>query len=127
MFYINVSDQIKLKLLTAKDAEEFFKLIDKNKEHLSVFMPRIMETKSVVDSKSVIKIFLNQLIENNGFRVAIYYNSVMVGVTGLKYIDWINKKTEIMYWVDQDYLGKGITTACVNKLLGISFNEYNLR
>lgn len=126
MFYINVSDQIKLKLLIAKDAEEFFKLIDKNKDHLSVFMPRIKETKSVVDTKKVIKIFSNQLIENNGFRAAIYYNSDMVGIAGLKYIDWINKKTEIMYWVDQGYLGQGITTACVNKLLDISFNEYKL-
>lgn len=126
MFYINVLDQIRFQLLTDKDAEEFFNLIDKNKNHLRVFMPRIMETKSIADTKKVINIFLTQLMQNNGFRVAIYYNSDMVGVAGLKYIDWINKKTEIMYWVDQDYLGQGITTACVNKLLDISFNEYKL-
>lgn len=126
MFYINVTDHIRLQILTDNDVEEFFNLTDKNKNHLKFFMPRIMETKSITDAKKVINIFLNQLIENNGFRAAIYYNTDMVGVAGLKYIDWINKKTEIMYWIDQDYLGKGITTACVNKLLDISFKEYKL-
>lgn len=126
MFYMSVSDQIRLQILTDKDAEEFFNLIDKNKDHLRGFMPRIMETKSIEDSRKVINIFLTQLVENNGFRAAIYHNTDMVGVAGLKYIDWINKKTEIMYWVDQDYLGQGITTACVNKLLEVSFNEYKL-
>lgn len=126
MFNINVSEQISLQLLTDKDADEFFQLLNKNKEHLRGFMPRIMETKNLEDTKKVIKIFLNQLVDNNGFRAAIYYNSDMVGITGLKYIDWVNKKTEIMYWVDQDYLGKGITTACVKKLIDISFNEYKL-
>lgn len=126
LFYINVSDRIRLQILTDKDAEQFFNLIDKNKDHLRVFMPRIMETKGIENSRKVINIFLNQLVENNGFRAAIYHNTDMVGVAGLKYVDWINRKTEIMYWVDQDYIGQGITTACVNKLLEISFNEFKL-
>lgn len=64
----------------------------KNQQHLRVFMPRIMETKTIDDTKNVIKIFLKQFAENNGFRVAIYYDTKLVGITGLKYIDWINKK-----------------------------------
>lgn len=126
MFYIIVSDKIRLQVLTENDAEDFFSLMIKNQQHLRVFMPRIMETKTIDDTKNVIKIFLKQFAENNGFRVAIYYDTKLVGITGLKYIDWINKKTEIMYWIDHEYSGKGITTECVNKLIDIAFNNYQL-
>lgn len=126
MFYIDVSEKIRLQILTENDADKFLKLINKNKDHLKQFMPRIMETENIDHTKKVIKTFLNQLIDNNGFRLAIYYNSHIVGVAGLKYIDWLNKKTEIMYWIDQDYAGKGIVTDCVNKLIDIAFYEYKL-
>lgn len=126
MFSINLNDDIKLKLLTNKDKIEFFNLINKNREHLEYFMPRISENKSIEDTEKVINLFLEQLIENNGFRAGIVYKDKLVGITGLKYIDWINKKTEVMYWVDKDNLGKGITTKCVKKILDMIFNEYGL-
>lgn len=31
-----------------------------------------------------------------------------------------------MYWIDHEYSGKGITTECVNKLIDIAFNNYQL-
>lgn len=126
MFSIDVSEKIRFQLLMAKDAEDFYELMVRNERHLGVFMPRILETTSVEQSRRVIATFLSQLVENNGFRAAIYYESHMVGVAGFKYIDWLNKKTEIMYWVDQGYLGRGIATACVEKLVDIAFSEYKL-
>ena len=123
---MEVSESIKLQLLIEKDAEKFYNLIDKNKEYLKEFMPRMLETKSVGDTRDVIKIFLNQIIENNGFRAAIYYNLDMVGIVGFKYMDWQNMKTEMMYWIDQDYTGKGIATECVEKLINVAFYEYGM-
>ena len=126
MFYIYVSDNIKLKLLTFCNSVEFFELIKKNKSHLEHFMPRIKENNSIEDTEKVIALFLRQLVENNGFRAGILFQDKLVGIVGLKYIDWINRKTEIMYWVDKDYLGKGIATKCVRKVIDIAFNEYDL-
>ena len=126
MFYINVSDNIKLKLLTLNNSIEVFELIKKNKSHLQYYMPRIKENDSIEDTKKVIKLFLNQLIENNGFRAGILYNESLVGVIGMKYIDWFNLKTEIMYWIDKNYLRKGITSSCVLRVIDIAFKQYNL-
>ncbi len=50
----------------------------------------------------------------------------MIGIAGLKYIDWLNLKTEVMYWIDKNYGGKGITTECVRKIIEVSFIQYNL-
>jgi ribosomal-protein-serine acetyltransferase len=126
MFFINVSEDIKLKLLTYIDCKNFYELTINNSKHLEHFLPRISENKSIEDTQKVINIFLNQLADNNGFRSGIIYENKLVGIVGLKYIDWINKKTEIMYWVDKDSQGKGITTKCVNKLIDIAFNQYGI-
>ena len=126
MFSISIKEKLELKLLLHNDAEIFFNSIQRNRTYLEEFMPRMGENHSISDTKTVINIFINQLIQNNGFRVGIYYDDNFIGIIGLKYIDWINKKTEIMYWIDKDFIGKGITTECVKKILDISFNYYNL-
>ncbi len=126
MFYIDVTENIKLKLLLEKDAQEFFNLMIKNREHLEKFMPRIIETKNVEDAKNVIRLFGNQLLENNGFRTGIYYKNILVGVIGFKYIDWRNKKTEIMYWIDYEFSRKGIVSNCIVELIQIAFTIFKL-
>lgn len=126
LFYIDVDKDIKLKLLTYQDKEDFFGLIDMNRNHLNSFMPRMNENQGIDDTLNVIKIFLNQLNENNGFRAGIEVDGQLAGVIGLKYIDWINKSTEIMYWVDQNYLGRGIATKSTIKVLELAFDTYQL-
>jgi len=126
MFYIEIDKDLKLKLLTENDSEDFFALINKNRDYLEKFMPRISENNSIKTTKDVIKNFLNQFIENNGFRTGIFYKEILIGITGLKYIDWINKKTEIMIWIDKDFAGKGIGTKCQKKVIEIVFKEYKL-
>ena len=126
MFYIDVDDEIKLKLLGKEDAPEFFNLIQENREYLERYMPRISENKSISDTEKVIDLFVNQLLINNGFRTGICYKDKLVGIVGLKYIDWINEKTEIMCWVGKNYSGKGIGTRSQKKVIEITFDHYKL-
>ncbi len=126
MYFIDVDDNIKLKLLTKLDTCEFYELTKKNMKHLEHYMPRIKEHKCISDTENIIELFQGQLQSHNGFRSGIVYNSKLVGITGLKYIDWYNSKTEIMYWIDYDFLGKGISTKCVNKVIEIAFELYGL-
>lgn len=126
MFHITIADNLQLKLLTHADATVFYDLICKNREHLERFVPRIGENTDVAATKRVIDLFLRQLLERNGFRAGIVFGDTLVGVAGLKYIDWLNRKTEVMYWVDCDYQNRGIATACVRQLLSVSFKHYDL-
>jgi ribosomal-protein-serine acetyltransferase len=109
-----------------KDAKVFFDLMNKNREHLARFMPRILETRSLEDVERVIVRFLKQLSENNGFRAGIYVDNQLIGIAGLKYIDWYNSKTEVMYWIDEVFKNRGITTVCVKKIIEVAFKHYGL-
>lgn len=100
--------------------------MEKNRTHLYDFMPRICETKSVKQTSQVIENFMFQYQKGNGFKAGIFYDDNLVGIAGLKYVDSINKKTELMYWIDYDYSGKGIISDVVAFLLEVSFNVYKL-
>ena len=126
MFALDVDGNLKLKLLLKQNSEELFSLININRLYLETFMPRIKENKSIEYTEKVIELFLDQLKENNGFRAGIYYDDKLVGIIGLKCIDWINKKTEIMYWVDKSHTGKGIATKCTQKVVELAFDYYDL-
>lgn len=126
MFSVFVEDDLELRILLQDDAQIFFESIERNRNYLAEFMPRICENRSLKDSQNVICIFLKQLIDNNGFRVGIFYKNKFVGIIGLKHIDWINKKSEIMYWVDEEYTGRQIASKCVRKVMDIAFEYYEL-
>lgn len=126
MLRIDIDSNLNLRLLLYNEVDMFFKSLEKNREYIQKFMPRINENKSVEDTKIVVGTFIKQLLDNNGFRLGIFLNEEFIGIIGLKYIDWINKKTEVMYWVDKDYSGSGIATKCLKKILDISFNYYKL-
>lgn len=127
MFSIKVDEKISLQFLLNKDAQEFFNLMEKNKDYLIKFMPRIAETDSINKTRIVIENFLLQFAKNNGFKTGIFYDGTLVGICGFKYIDWNNKNTEVMNWIDSDYSGKGICTKCLGKLTEIAFDEYKLK
>ncbi|WP_417204719.1 GNAT family N-acetyltransferase [Acetoanaerobium sticklandii] len=126
MFSIKVDEKIELHLLQMSDAEDFFRLIEINRRYLQPFMPRISETQSIVEAKEVINLFNTQYTNNNGFRAGIYFESQLIGIAGFKGIDWRNRKTEIMYWIDGLYSGKGIVTSCVLKLVSFAFEVLDL-
>ena len=48
------------------------------------------------------------------------------GLIGFKETDWVNKKTEIGYWLIEKMQGKGIITSCVTKLIKFAFQKLKL-
>ena len=48
------------------------------------------------------------------------------GLVGFKDTDRANRKTEIGYWLGEEYQGRGIMTRCVEALCGLAFSELNI-
>ncbi len=126
MFPITIDDHITLRLLQDEDAPVFFDLTEKNRAYLEQWMPRIAENSSVETSRKVIRAFAGQWENNDGFKAGIFYGTVMAGLIGFKYVDWLNRKTEILYWLSEDHQGKGIVTRCTKKMIEIAFEVFKL-
>ena len=51
---------------------------------------------------------------------------MFAGLIGFKDTDWMNKKSEIGYWLAENMQGKHIVTSCVEKLIQHAFQKLKL-
>lgn len=63
---------------------------------------------------------------NTGFSLGIWYKGELAGSVGYHYFAWNTRRTEIGFWLGQDFGGKGIMTRSVRKLIEYGFNDLNL-
>lgn len=122
MFSMKVDDEIELALLEDHHAQLDYDLIDRNRDYLGEWMSWIPSTTSVDSALWFARESRNKFAHNNGFDSAIWYRGEMVGSIGLVGVDSSNRKTEIGYWVSEDYQGKGIVTRACRAVIDYAFD-----
>jgi ribosomal-protein-serine acetyltransferase len=126
MFRLTVDEEIELRLLEKKHAEELFILVEKNRSYLREWLPWLDITTSPADTTQFIQSSLDQFAANNGFQTAIFYRGRLVGMIGFHKIDWPNRATSIGYWLDADAQGRGIISRSCRFLIDYVFREFGL-
>ncbi|GIN58730.1 GNAT family N-acetyltransferase [Lederbergia ruris] len=132
MFVHPVDDELYLRMVEEKDAEELFELTDQSREYLRVWLPWIDRTKSKEDTMLFIKSSQKEFAEFTSMNLVILYKEKMVGVAGFNEMDAENKVVSIGYWLGRDFQGKGIMTRAVRSLIGyaldiLQFNRIEIR
>lgn len=126
MFKHIIDNDIELRLLEERNAEELFNLIDSCRKHLRQWLPFVDGTKSAEDTKQFIESTKKQFASNNGFQAGIWYKGKLVGVIGYHGINWSNKSTSIGYWLGEEYVGNGIMTKACKAFVNYALVDLNL-
>jgi ribosomal-protein-serine acetyltransferase len=126
MFSFKVDEQIEIELLQQHHKEELYELINENRYHLRKWLLWVDKRKSVEDFEPIIPMWITNYANNNGFDAGIRFNSRLVGMIGLHYIDWKNKATSIGYFLSEDAQGNGIITKSIHALITYLFKEMGL-
>lgn len=125
MEHIRINDKIRLERVNTSMAPVIFQTIERDREYLKEWLPFVNFTKKVSDTE----LFIESISSPDNVRdeiFCIWYNEEFAGLVGFKDTDWTNKKTEIGYWLAQPMQGKGIISACVQKLLSYAFQKLKL-
>jgi ribosomal-protein-serine acetyltransferase len=109
--------------------EEFYKLIDKNKNHIGKTFPvTLANSDSLEKAQNFIKASIEKEKNKEGFH--FYARDIktnnLIGYLCVKTIDYRISKCEFGYFSDEDYQGKGITSKMVSDALDFCFNELML-
>lgn len=123
---LQVDKNIVLKQLELADGLEIYNTIDSQREHLGPFLPFVELTKQLSDTQAFVEAVVNSPKDRLEYTFTIRVNGRMAGLIGLKDIDRANKKTEIGYWLSQDFLGRGIMTRPVSTLCDFAFGELDM-
>jgi ribosomal-protein-serine acetyltransferase len=110
---IPISETFSLTPLDLRDADEFFVLIDSNRDYLRRWLPWLDSIRCVEDTRAFIKSVQVQESQNNGTQLGIRLNGQVVGTVGHHQIDWRNRLTSLGCWIGQIWQSQGVaTTAC---------------
>ncbi|RYJ37992.1 N-acetyltransferase GCN5 [Flavobacterium anhuiense] len=109
--------------------EEFYKLIEKNKNHIKKTFPLTLSyCKDSEKTKKFIAFNLDKEKKKEGYFFFARDSNTqdLIGYLCVKTIDCHISKCELGYFIDEDYQGKGITSKMVSDALDFCFNELNL-
>ena len=109
--------------------EEFFNLIDKNKERLkNTFPVTLSHCSNLEETKNFLE--FNNLKEKNKENYFFYVRNnetnKLIGYLGIKKIDYHVSKCEIFYFIDTDFEGKGIISKAVSEVIDFCFHELKM-
>jgi ribosomal-protein-serine acetyltransferase len=118
---LKVCDSVELRQIVPEDVEDLTELIDRNRSYLREWLPWLDNSTSVMDSARFIGRSIEQAKDDNGLTLGILFNGKLVGVIGQHYVDSLNRRTEIGYWLDATHQGRGIVTRAVARLTDYAF------
>ncbi|MDQ0268986.1 ribosomal-protein-serine acetyltransferase [Cytobacillus purgationiresistens] len=126
MFTLKVDNEIDLQLLQAHHANDFFHLIDSNRKHLREWLPWIDQTQSHAQCRYLIDMWQKMYTNHIGLNTAILFNGQLVGSISLHQIDWMNRQTNIGYFLGEQFQGNGIVIKSVKALMQYVLLELHL-
>lgn len=127
MYKVFIDTDIHLSILEPRHASELYEVINESRNSISEWLSFPQKTQEVKDSVTFIEKSLKRFASNNGYWAGIWHKGKLAGSIGFLYMDWDAKKTEIGYWLGDNYLGKGLATKSVERLIEHSFQDLGLR
>src|SRR5436190_21149423 len=125
MWSLRVDDEIEVRLLEERHADELFALTDANRGHLRRWLPWVEATRSADDTRAFIKTVLEAFAAGREYGASIRYRGELLGGIGLD----VNRDMghgEIGYWLAKPLEGKGIVTRATAALTTAAFGEIGL-
>jgi len=126
MFSHSLENGLELKILEVRHAPFVYETVVRNREYLRRWLPWVDKTHSADDVEAFIKMSLDQFASNEGFAAGIFRGPECIGTVGFHRIDWVNKKVELGYWLEEASQGKGIITSACRAVLDHAFHEWRL-
>ena len=117
---IDLGDGALLRRLTLDDAEDIFACVDANRDRLDPWMPWAPLTRTPEDQRTWLRSVLanDDDLEGIGLFIEDRYAGG-IGLTLGSFRIW----SELGYWIDAAYEGKGLITRACSALIDLAFNE----
>lgn len=112
------SEAVTLRRLTVDDVQEYFDVINENREHLSQFGEPIASDRPDLNA---IKDLIEYSDPKNKWQLAIRKDESLIGMVNLTPT---NKTATIDYWLTESEQGKGYATHAVSALAEFASREF---
>ncbi len=119
-----VDEDILLREIGMKDVASIFNAIDTHREYMAEWLPFVELITDISLTHTFVENYLNAEVKD--FTCVIYFRQQFAGLIGLKDTDFDNMKTEIGYWLSEDFQHRGIITRSGKTLIDYAFDELKM-
>lgn len=120
------SQNAELRILEPRHAQEWFAIIDHDREHLRQWLNWLDTFRTVEDAHNFIVAALNQFTAGTGLKAAIVVDDRIVGSMSYQEIDWSNSIAILGAWICREYEGRGLITEATAAFIDYAFDELKL-
>jgi ribosomal-protein-serine acetyltransferase len=125
-FHRRLDADITLRLPDERYSPEAAALVRTHHAELSEWLPWVTDGFSVEEARDFARRNRRQYEEHEGFSLQIVYRGRIAGNAGFNTLDWVNRRTEIGYWLAPPFQGRGVMTRTCRFLVGYAFGELKL-
>ena len=122
---IQVNEETQLRVLEERHVEDYFALIERNKEHLHAWIAVEAYEGSVETLRAYVKQRLLQFVNGEGYHLGIWYQGALVGILDYR-LNGRSRSVELGYWLDEAMQGKGIVTQACRTMVRHAFEEHRV-
>ncbi|WP_140938985.1 GNAT family N-acetyltransferase [Sphingobacterium lumbrici] len=123
---IIIDKNIHLARSSVSHAEALFEAVDRNRAHLSGFLPWVHSMKDIDDLSSYLAKCNTLIEEGTEISYEIIVSNQIVGRIGLHHIDRYNQHASIGYWLTEQAQGRGIIIRACRRLISYAFDTLHL-
>lgn len=123
---IIIDDNIQLEQTATKHAKELYEAVDKNRQHLSEFLPWVSKMQSPADFQQYIENCEALYRQKKEISFVVLLDHEAVGRIGLHHLNMENKSGSIGYWLTKNAEGKGIIINSCKRLINYGFGQLDL-
>ncbi|MDI9258157.1 GNAT family N-acetyltransferase [Flavobacterium sedimenticola] len=121
-----VSQSITLRPIQLQDSAVIYKTIMRQREYLGKWLPFVAHTHTEQDTLNFITSVISRPAAQWEPFFVIEFEGQFCGLINCKNTDFINKKTEIGYWLSKDFQKQGIMIQSLQALTHYVFAEFGM-
>jgi ribosomal-protein-serine acetyltransferase len=122
-FTYKIDDELTLRLIEPRQAEELFALVDANREAMLPWMRWVNEVTDVESMRVMIERWHEMKNETGCVSLGVELEGELVGAVFHVHPDLKNRQVEVGYWLAQSARGRGVATRAVRTMLDITFRD----
>lgn len=126
MNFFDLGNGITIKSLESQHAAELFRVTDRDREYLRLWLPWVDGVLKVENTAGYIEFARKQRADNLGFHYAIWSGSDICGGIAVPEVNWVTGVAKIGYWLAEGYQGKGIMTSATLALCSHLFGDLGM-
>lgn len=122
----DLGDSVIMRPFRPGDAESVFAAVSTNYDHLREFMHWATPEYSLDSARTFIEASIAAANEKSSLGFGLFSGEQLLGSIGFVKFDETAKKTEIGYWIQKDFEGKGLISRACRLLIDYAFGELGM-